>query len=96
MVITPISIPSLTSYLIFMLLMDEKHLVQEPLRYVEADARRGDKRLIFLVRHGSEQEIVADLQTFNLNIGFLTPGKPHLVSSIFPFRPSSAILQAID
>jgi hypothetical protein len=52
---------------------------------VEADARRGDERFDFLAHHGSAQEIVADLETFNLNVSFPDPRKaPFIFWDSFP------------
>ena len=64
---------------------------------MEADARRGDERFDFLARHGSAQEIVADLVTFNLNVSFPDPKKaPFGFEYLSILTPSSAILKAID
>jgi hypothetical protein len=66
-------------------------------RYVEADARSGDKRFNFLARSGSAQEIMAGQQTFNSNRVFPDHKKaPFGFESLSPSTPSSAILQAIN
>jgi hypothetical protein len=51
----------------------------------------------FLVQHGSPPEIVADLETFNLNVGFPDPRKaPFGFEYLLILMPSSGILQAIN